>query len=213
GTAAYTSYQNPMQGYYGAMATFDIYNFPTLKKGFQSAANMALHTSKEAIQAGWEINPTLYGDNKTHFFVYYNVDIKYDPGCSNLVCDGFVPNKEDGDWWIHTGRDTNNLTPVGYWPKSLFTTMRDNATSLFWGGTTVSPSNEPSPPMGNGQWPGELSAFVRDIQYIDASGQGNAPESWLHNLRAEVSNNKCYQVSSLTENMFHYGGPGGCTKN
>jgi hypothetical protein len=43
-------------------------------------------------------------------------------------------NKDDGDWWLYFGYDNRNLGAVGYWPKSIFSSMVEQATSIQWGG-------------------------------------------------------------------------------
>ncbi|TVU08473.1 hypothetical protein EJB05_41878, partial [Eragrostis curvula] len=187
------------------------------------------------IQAGWMVGPSHYRDNKTHFFVYWTSDGYRSTGCFNLDCTGFVPvndapitpgdalepangqskisfkifkNKEDGDWWLHFGYDINNMKPVGFWPKGLFTSLKDHAELITWGGTTMCPSGNASPPMGNGQWPGKNSASFENVKLVDTSGQGYAPLAWT--LRVYANNKKCYQASTFLDDMFYYGGPGGC---
>ena len=66
----------------------------------------------------------------------------------------------------------------------------------------------PSPPMGNGQWPGKNSASIQDIQFVDTDGRGYAVTAWA--LKVDPGNKKCYQSSPFINSMFYYGGPGGC---
>ena len=65
------------------------------------------------------------------------------------------------------GKTLNNLHPVGFWPKSLFNKMENHANIITWGGHTRCDGVNPSPPMGNGQWPGKNSASIQDIQFVD----------------------------------------------
>ncbi|OEL14664.1 hypothetical protein BAE44_0024317 [Dichanthelium oligosanthes] len=117
-------------------------------------------------------------------------------------------NKDDGDWWLHFGKDINNLHPVGFWPKKLFNKMEDHANKITWGGYARCYGVNPSPPMGNGQWPGKSSASIQDIQFVDTSGQGYAVPAWA--LKGYSNKKECYQASPFMNNMFYYGGPGGC---
>lgn len=87
----------------------------------------------------------------------------------------------------------------------------DHARCVSWGGYAASPKGHSSPPMGSGQWPGKESATVQNVLYADTSGQPYDPPSWLPGLEVFVSNKNCYQASELVDNMFYYGGPGGCT--
>jgi hypothetical protein len=98
---------------------------------------------------------------------------------------------------------------VGFWPKNLFNSLADHANAITWGGYTGSIAGEPSPAMGNGQWPGKNSASFEDIQFVDSNGSGYAAAP--ADVHFDVSHKKCYDVSVFTNNMFQYGGPGGCT--
>lgn len=91
--------------------------------------------------------------------------------------------------------------------------MADHANYIIWGGFTGSYAGDASPAMGNGQWPGEKSAYVRDIKYVNTDGQGDwEPAPGPKGLRAYISHEKCYGLSPYQNDMFYYGGPGGCTK-
>ncbi|XP_047085402.1 uncharacterized protein LOC124696769 [Lolium rigidum] len=217
----------------------DVYDFPNLRKGESIAAQIWVSDAdkKNQVISGWEVDPEQYGDSKTHFYVDWTTDLK--DGCRNLGCLGFVPvniatitpgdtlepstgkislkifkSKEDGDWWLHYGHDINNLNPVGYWPKSLLPNMPDHAGNIVWGGTAGSYNGQVSPPMGNGQWPRSNSAAsFQNVQYVDFNGQGYDPPGY--SLHAIETHRKCYQTGvfqlRVQGNMFHYGGPGGCT--
>ncbi|CAN6163145.1 unnamed protein product [Urochloa humidicola] len=233
----------PAGGYTGGMATLDVYSHPYIKSGMEvTGAIMWVSNGNPGqsdlndMQAGWTVDPSQYGDTKTHFFVSWTADGYKSTGFFNLDCNGFVPvnyapitpgdtlepengqskisikifkNKDDGDWWLHYGYDINNLKPVGFWPKSIFTNLNDHAGFITWGGYTMSHKGNASPPMGNGQWPGKNSASFQNVQLVDSSGQGYALPDWA--LSVFASNKKCYQVSTFFDRMFYYGGPGGCT--
>ncbi|KAM0918149.1 hypothetical protein ACQ4PT_008792 [Festuca glaucescens] len=196
-------------------------------------------SSQNAAIAGWTVSPSQYGDSRTHFFTLWTADGYKSTGCYDTSCVGFVPvknapirpgdildpidgqlkitikifkNKDGGDWWLHFGRDNHNLSAVGYWPKSIFNNLEDHANNIQWGGYTRSALDSASPPMGNGHWPKQNAASVRDVRYVDSSGQGYGIDPWPVGLRAYVSHKKCYDVSYFLNEMFYYGGPGGCTK-
>uniref|UniRef100_A0ACD5T8X9 Uncharacterized protein n=1 Tax=Avena sativa TaxID=4498 RepID=A0ACD5T8X9_AVESA len=190
------------------------------------------------------VNPGRYGDSKTHFFSAWTADGFKSTRYKNLDYDGFVPvnyapitpgdiieatsektikvtikifrSKDDGDWWLHFGYDSQNLSRVGYWPKNIFNNMVDHANLISWGrggGFTQSSVRDASPTMGNGQWPGETSSFVRDVKYVNPDGQGDSEPAPGHmGLRAYISHVKCYALSPFINDMFSYGGPRGCTE-
>lgn len=193
-------------------------------------------------KSGWVIGiPKLHQDGRS--IQKYMVIAKHISSYTgrNLDCVGFVPvnkatitpgdtlkpsngqlsitlkifkSKEDGDWWLHFGHDINNLSPVGYWPKTLLISMQDNANQIQWGGTIASYNGDISPPMGNGQWPRSNSvASFRHVQYVDMNGHGYDPP--MGSLRAIETHKNCYRTGvfklQVEGNMFYYGGPGGCT--
>ncbi|KAF7048109.1 hypothetical protein CFC21_056924 [Triticum aestivum] len=244
--AAYESYQAAGNQYTGAMATFDVYGFPNLVKGESSSAQIWVinkgngeSDNVNKIMSGWEVNPDIYGDSKTHFFVFWTADGEDETGCYNLNCLGFVPvngapitpgdslelphgqtrislkiykSRDDGDWWLYYGNDNIGLTRVGYWPKDLFTTLSGHATLIAWGGMTTSYEGRSSPPMGNGKWAGRESATVRNVQYVDTSGGGYDPPTWPAGLHIVETHRNCYRATTFGDGMFHYGGPGGCVR-
>ncbi|TVU08499.1 hypothetical protein EJB05_41904 [Eragrostis curvula] len=239
--ARYRVDEPPAGGYTGAMATLDFYSSPSTNARQLTAALIWVSDGKpygsdfNEIQAGWVVDPSRYGDNKAHFFVYWTADGYRSVGCYNLDCNGFVPvngapitpgdalepahgqakisfkifkNKEDGDWWLHFGYGVNNFRPVGFWPKSLFTYLEDHAELITWGGFTKCFRGNACPPMGNGQWPGKNSASFQNVQLVGTNGQGYVPPVWTLDVYAD--NKKCYQASTFLDDMFYYGGPGGC---
>ncbi|KAK1257492.1 hypothetical protein QJS04_geneDACA023112 [Acorus gramineus] len=56
---------------------------------------------------------------------------------------------KNGNWWMSFGDGP------GYWPSELFKSLATKAGKVAWGGLVFSPTNEPSPPMGNGHRPFE----------------------------------------------------------
>ena len=126
-----------------------------------------------------------------------------------------MQSQDDEDWWLHFGYNINNLKPVGFWPKSTFTNLRDHAKRITWGGFAGSSNANPTPPMGNGQWPWKNSATwknsasFQNVQLVDTDGHGSSPPAWA--LRTRATNKECYQLSTFVDGMVYYGGPGGCS--
>nr|CAD1842498.1 unnamed protein product [Ananas comosus var. bracteatus] len=190
------------------------------------------------ITTGWHVYPELYGDTQTHFFTLWAVDEQSSTGCYNLQCNGFVlqnatsivpgvvlnpvstvdgPQYEvtikvfkdatSGDWWLYFGHD-DNLNPVGYWPKSLFTSLANKATRVDFGGQVTFPKNDTGPPMGSGHFPEDhKAAYFKDTNYIDKNGGFFLPD----NPDFRVDSPDCYNLGGFDTDHFLYGGPGGCT--
>ncbi|XP_051197356.2 protein neprosin-like [Lolium perenne] len=186
------------------------------------------------IQVGWNIQPSLYGDNKTHFLIGWSTDGYSSTGCFDLKCDGFVlakhapitpgdtlkgkskmsfkifKSKDNGDWWLHFAHAGQKFAPVGYWPQSLFNSLKFYSNYVSWGGYTTSYGEKRSPPMGNGHWPGPDSAAFQDMQYVNEDETTYRPGP-VPGLQSWVTNKECYKVSDFMIDHFSYGGPGGCT--
>ncbi|CDP08212.1 unnamed protein product [Coffea canephora] len=134
----------------------------------QVALKSGSHNNFEAVEAGWAVNPGLYKDRQTRFFVYWTNDSSRETGCFDQFCPGFVqvnkeialgaallPNSTRGqlavpiivyifkdlksnNWWINYGEKTN----VGYWPAELFTSLNHYAETVQWGGEVYSANLE-----------------------------------------------------------------------
>lgn len=106
---------------------------------------------------------------------------------------------------------------MGYWPNSLFNGAFDNSAYLVqWGGEAIIGSASGTyPPMGSGHFAEEgyrKSAYVKDIQVVDASGQKvDAPID----PSGSVQTYGCYDTADGGNELegsgraFYYGGPGG----
>ncbi|XP_028806989.1 uncharacterized protein LOC114761730 [Neltuma alba] len=142
-----------------------------------------LGSDYELIEAGWAVNPSVYGDRQTRLFSYWTVDGSTKTGCFDLTCPGFVQTSNEialgaaihlksipadltyqitiyiykdpytNRWWLQYNEETN----IGYWPAELFSGLRSNAESVEWGGevysTRVGTSPHTGTHMGSGQFP------------------------------------------------------------
>ncbi|GJS55969.1 RNA-directed DNA polymerase, eukaryota [Tanacetum coccineum] len=107
--------------------------------------------------------PSMYKDNLPRLFTFWTPD-GYRSGCYNLECPGFVQTSsrasvgaafskdpKSGNWWLKVGSED-----VGYWPQTLFTNLRDHATTIEYGEVYSENSGKHMPtPMGSGHLPDE----------------------------------------------------------
>ncbi|KAJ0975069.1 hypothetical protein J5N97_017034 [Dioscorea zingiberensis] len=189
------------------------------------------------IQVGWMVNPMLYGDLQTRLTVFWTTDGYQTVHCYNQLCPGFVQVSskialgsvlgDQGDDrflsffiykdgvtgdWCFTMETLTGVENIGYWPKSIFSSLGDHASLIQWGGVASSPANEKSPPMGNGKFPSNSGARVIKIRMIDENGHIQEPkgDAFLYADKPE-----CYVTSKLSKDraagqFFSFGGPGGC---
>ncbi|XP_023635778.1 uncharacterized protein LOC17881299 [Capsella rubella] len=175
--------------YIGAQSHINVWNPPVVEHSDYSAAQIWLIAGQtdiyETIEAGWVVNPRLFGDTRTRLFAYWTTDGYGKTGCFNLLCSGFVQisthvalgaainpiskksgkqyyitisfflDTNTGNWWILV-----EDIVLGYWPGSLLKDLRHSATAVQWGGEVYSPKVRNKPhtktSMGSGEWASNL---------------------------------------------------------
>ncbi len=122
---------------------------------------------------------------------------------------------DKGAWWLNV-----NDVWVGYWPEDIYTTMKQKATGVSWGGEIVRESSDipTETSMGNGAFPEEGlpdAAFQRNLKFREA-----ASGDWYHadSIVGRVTNPNCWDVGIEIEpknerysdwgTYFFVGGPG-----
>ncbi|KAJ8767615.1 hypothetical protein K2173_018173 [Erythroxylum novogranatense] len=181
--------------YYGGGMWVTLWNPPVEGSQF-SGAHVMVRNGIESIEAGWMVNPGLYGDTQTRLFTYTNAGNSH---CFNTYCPGYIidypdipidyvfkevsrrghvsvgvhyfiqRDKLNGNWFFQIGPDS---TEIGFWPEKIFTSgLGQVARDVEWGGEVYSPIDQPSPPMGSGgnvfQMDTTRDASCQSIKYID----------------------------------------------
>ncbi|CAO2827248.1 unnamed protein product [Amaranthus hypochondriacus] len=175
-------------------------------------------SNTNVVMAGWTVNPYLY-PNSTRLFAYWTKDSGKSSGCFNTLCPGFVqiskqvtlgqilsPTSAHGisghqyfvdltieqdvnskNWWVLYGKEN-----VGYWPKELFSTLKNGASRAGWGGEIQSPITESSPEMGGGHYPDQGYRQACLIKYL----QLHAPQGFPNQKQLQIylTKPKCYGV-------------------
>ncbi|KAF3775086.1 hypothetical protein EJ110_NYTH51365 [Nymphaea thermarum] len=210
--------------YHGSSAVLNLWNplVDAKDAGFSLGQLWAVSGSGDAVntvEAGWHVYPNFYsGDTRTRLFIYWTSDGYKKTGCYNLNCPGFVQvsrklapgvvlpastykgsqlymkffvyrDPKTAHWWLRIGEEW-----VGYWPRTIFTTLASGATFLEWGGeiinggTTVHTTTD----MGSGHFPSKgsdgVSASFNSLLYVDQNYKVMKPTS----VSAIVSRPKCY---------------------
>ncbi|XP_075101993.1 protein neprosin-like [Nicotiana tabacum] len=99
----------------GAGTTASMYN-PKVLPNQWSASVVKVQNGRDQIQAGWRVDPILYGDTPTRFYSLFK-DLK------------------NGRWWLRYGPD---FAQIGFWPPELFTGLKSFASQAAWGGEAFS---------------------------------------------------------------------------
>ncbi|KQJ87629.1 hypothetical protein BRADI_4g12630v3 [Brachypodium distachyon] len=114
------------------------------------------------------------------------------------------------NWWLFY--DTK---PIGYWPGSLFTELRDgNANVAVFGGYVWGPMHDP-PEMGSGHFANERegkAAYARNIKRVNM--RNTLADLDFAKTFAYSTKPPCYTVDSYNHNgngvHVYYGEPGDC---
>jgi hypothetical protein len=178
-----------------------------------------------------------------HLFIYWTSDDYQGVGCYNLDCSGFV--QTDNSWVLGgafsrytTLAENSNIeyevaiyvvfdpkipgwaliidnTVIGYWPSSIYNTLRTSADSVQFGGEIYPATLPTDTAMGSGAFPSQgypIAAYQRNVLYFDSARNAfNAVISvW------GVTNSNCYTLlieeeapSNNWASFFYFGGPGG----
>ncbi|KAM3321809.1 hypothetical protein P3S67_002960 [Capsicum chacoense] len=182
----------------GAGMVASLWN-PGVEGAQTSACRLKIQKGKDSVQAGWRVDPTLYGDTKTRFFIHLQVGNKH---CYNTLCRGFIVTNNKlvldrafpdvahrggyanweltmsierdakGGWWLLVGERME----VGFWPRRIFSTLAKNfAENIEWGGSAYSPLGAPYAPMGSGYIPKTpdpmLNAYCRALTILNDKGE------------------------------------------
>ncbi|CAN8277234.1 unnamed protein product [Cochlearia groenlandica] len=174
----------------GSQSDINVWNPPRVHPKEYSSSQIWLlggvSDTFETIEAGWMVNPSVFGDNRTRLFTYWTRDAYTKTGCINLLCSGFVQtttkfalgatvepvsshwgaqyhisvsiflDSDTRNWWLTIG---NNV--MGYWPGTLFFYLQHSAIAVQWGGEVYSPNIGITKPhtttaMGSGEWAYDL---------------------------------------------------------
>ncbi|KAK4279838.1 hypothetical protein QN277_011550 [Acacia crassicarpa] len=198
--------------YYGGKATINTWN-PSVQFGEFSVSQIWLLNDDDVantntIEAGWQVNPQLYGDNTTRLFTYWTDDNGKTSGCYDLLCSGFVQL----DAGVAVGASITPLSiygnqsaqavmkltiwkdikngdwwiqygpekVIGYWPSALFSQLSYNATVVEWGGEVI-----------NTRANGQNTATQMGSGHFPVEGYGKA--SFFANIK--IVNDKNQMVS------------------
>ncbi|PIA27015.1 hypothetical protein AQUCO_08400052v1 [Aquilegia coerulea] len=167
-------------------------------------------------------------------------------GCYNTICPGFVQidpstplgtvlepisvafgpqyeigievyqDKVTGNWWLVVG---SQRQMVGYWPKSIFTSLSSFADKIVWGGAGHMKGKVHSyPDIGSGRWPEDgygKAGYFRQIQLRSLKTKGfgyDDVDGSMIDVFSDYLN--CYKTSGFVNltgggYSFFYGGGGG----
>ncbi|KAI3957298.1 hypothetical protein MKW92_004195 [Papaver armeniacum] len=208
----------------GAQATINLWK-PLIEQPQEFSASQIWISAdnKEVIEAGWEVNKSLYGDEEPRIFVYWTADHFNSTGCYNIQCSGFVQttskislgsifnnlsifhgtqysadfimfkDKLTGNWWVQV-----QGIDVGYWPHFLFKQLSAKATRIDFGGqisNTKPNMRHTKTQMGSGHFPSEGGFGISSYFRGVKVFDGNYEAKVPENVFMIQSNTNCYGLS------------------
>ncbi|XP_039046395.1 uncharacterized protein LOC120186573 [Hibiscus syriacus] len=213
--------------YYGAKAIINVWA-PRVTNAYEFSLSQiwiisgSFRNDLNTIEAGWQVNPELYGDNRPRFFIYWTNDAYHTTGCYNLLCSGFVQisNKiaigaaisprstvngrqfdiglmvwkdpKHGHWWLEFG---SGLL-VGYWAAFLFSHLRSHANMVQFGGEIVNTRSlgfHTSTQMGSGRFAREGFGKAAYFRNLQTVDWDNNLVPFK-NLRLLADHSNCYDI-------------------
>nr|GMC52057.1 uncharacterized protein LOC109190216 [Ipomoea batatas] len=224
------AYTGASQDIYGAKATINVWD-PSIEmvNEFSLSQIWVLSGSFDgsdlnSIEAGWQVSPELYGDNRPRLFTYWTSDAYQATGCYNLLCSGFVQTNSRiaigaaispvsaidgsqyditiliwkdpklGNWWMGFGDNTL----VGYWPAELFTHLAERATMVEWGGEVVNSratGEHTSTQMGSGYYAEEGFRKASYFRNLEVVDSDNSLSA-VQGISTLAENTNCYDIKS-----------------
>ncbi|KAK9670028.1 hypothetical protein RND81_13G171600, partial [Saponaria officinalis] len=228
---------NNAKKFMGTRAKISIHK-PRVQNNQWSSGRMKLTNGGDSIEAGWMVNPEVFKDNEPHLYAKYAVGGK---GCINTECPGYVEvikesplgnilhhsiigrtrwlldltiekHQDDGNWWLSFVDGNGTIIPIGYWPKTLFSTMVEAASQIEWGGEINNPgASKHQPEMGSGKkatYNTEISAYISRVKVVNENFQVVEP----HDIEKEADCKHYYTTFDRgypghgLGRLFYYGG-------
>ncbi|WJX12833.1 hypothetical protein P8452_03286 [Trifolium repens] len=230
------AYTGSSQEIYGAKASISVWD-PSIEvmNEFSLSQIWVLSGSFDgpdlnSIEAGWQVSPELYGDNRPRLFTYWTSDSYQATGCYNLLCAGFIQTNNKiaigaaispvssyagsqydisiliwkdprvGNWWMSYGDNTL----VGYWPAELFTHLADHATMVEWGGEVVnsrSNGRHTSTQMGSGHFAEDGFGKASYFRNLEIVDIDNTLSS-VQSISTLAENKNCYDIENSYSNEW-----------
>ncbi|CAA0821227.1 Protein of Unknown Function (DUF239 [Striga hermonthica] len=228
------AFASPQEGTYGAKAGINLWD-PTVESPEEFSLSQiwvvagSFDSDLNSVEAGWQVDPKLYGDNRPRLFTYWTKDAYQSTGCYNLLCPGFVQvdkkilvgaaispcstmggsqyevvisifkDIKDGNWWLAVGD-----TPVGYWPSTLFTHLSDRATMVEWGGEIVNKranNQHTSTQMGSGHFAEDGFRKASYFRNLQIVDEDNNLGS-AQSVATRAESPNCYNIKTFANNNW-----------
>ncbi|KAL9227467.1 hypothetical protein vseg_003151 [Gypsophila vaccaria] len=221
--------------FYGAKASMNVWT-PQISDAYEFSLSQiwvisgSFGNDLNTIEAGWQANPALYGDQYPRFFTYWTTDAYQATGCYNLLCSGFVQTNrhiamgaaisptstyngrqfdisitiwkdpEHGHWWLEFG---SGLL-IGYWPAFLFTHLRSHANMVQFGGEIVNSRSQgyhTATQMGSGHFGDQGFKKAAYFRNLQVVDWDNNLIP-LSNIRLLADHPNCYDIRQGRNNVW-----------
>jgi len=186
-------------------------------KDYHSLAELAVQSAdtKQVVEVGWTVDRVVNGDNDPHLFVYhwvngarscYNgcgfqqVSTSVKPGdtLANGTAKRFGIEYRLNAWWISFDSEWIGYFPEKLWNDQGVASFKQSGIVQVFG--EVAAGEKPCSEMGNGLLGTNTSSAV-----LGSATLLNGPAAGLTAKSTQVT---YYQIRTLSERTFQYGGPG-----
>ncbi|XP_074283349.1 protein neprosin-like [Silene latifolia] len=177
-----------MKGHYGVGASISSYHPQLLSPVQYSSAEVIIKAARDSITVGTTVNPSVYKDNLTRFFVYTVVNGKpcFDGECGFISVRTDIPpsfpikdlttrggpifsqnmlvshDPRNKNWWLEVNGEV-----IGFWSSQLFYGLANSGTYIACGGEVYYPGQKNAPEMGCGFKPQRR----RRLKYVSYCNQ------------------------------------------
>ncbi|CAN6909234.1 unnamed protein product [Brassica oleracea] len=129
---AIVTVNSPQGKFHGAQADINVWKPHVQTRREFSLAQIwvmgGTYPSRDTIEAGWQVFPRFYGDDKPRFFIYWTADEYKKTGCYDLRCPGFVHVNRD----FVIGAPMPQVSVMGGRQASFLTTITTRKQRAGW---------------------------------------------------------------------------------
>ncbi|KAK9670030.1 hypothetical protein RND81_13G171900 [Saponaria officinalis] len=211
---------NSAKKFMGTRAAMTIHK-PKVQANQWSSGRIKLINGGDSIEAGWMAGEKGCINTECPGYVEVNEDFPLGEtldysiiGKAPWVIYLIIEKQHDGNWGLSVVGTNGTVISLGYWPKTLFSTMVEAASQIEWGGEIYNPgASKPQPEMGSGKkatYTSHTSAYIFKVEVTNENYHIVQP----YDIEKEADCKHYYTVFDKGNligaigHLFFYGGTG-----